>query len=150
MHLNKYLPERITVRAGHIQNMYHRHLSALENFMFPVIIYKRDGTIMAANYFLRVLAKFNEEDIQLEKLNMFDYWEEQPGLAKTARDALDGRESVYRGKGCLIKTNENNPDIFQLSRYENAMFFPISHDNGAYTLFGALLDTSITRDDEVI
>ena len=149
--MNKYHPERIHKRVDYVQYIYkHRDTySAFESFMFPIVIYDRNGTISAANKMFRDFTEIKQDDIQFEKTNIFDYLNDRnAGLLEVAHNAFDGKENVYTGDKRLILAEAGTPEEYLLSKYPNAIFFPIARDGDGISLAGILLDENKTDDTE--
>jgi len=47
-----------------------------------------------------------------------------------ARNAYNGMENVFIDSGCIIKTNYDDPNKYELSRFPNAIFFPMTRGIG--------------------
>jgi hypothetical protein len=148
--MGKYDAERVHKRVDYIQYIYKNkdYPNNFEDFILPIAVYSRNGTIAGVNKIFRKLTKITEDDLQLEKANIFSLLnEKETGLAEAAHNAFDGKEKVYKGAGSLIQTTEDNPGKYELSRYPNAIFFPMSRDKEGYKLVGVLLDDNKTNDD---
>ena len=145
--MDKYRPERIHTRIDYVQYIYklRDEYSAFESFMFPIVIYNRDGTIAAANSMFRDFTGIKEDDIKFKKINIYDYLDEtNAGLVEAARNAFDGKDFVYIGDKRLIHAETNTPEDYLLNKYPNAIFFPIARDEDGISLAGILLDTDKT------
>jgi len=117
--------------------------------MFPIVIYSRDGTIAAANKDFRYFTEITEDDIQIEKINLYDYLDDtNAGFVEAAHSAFDGNEYVYTGDKRLIHAEADSPEDYVLSKYPNAIFFPIARDDDGISLAGILLDKRETDDTE--
>ena len=147
--MNKYHPDRVHKRVDYAQYIYKMRdtYSAFESFIFPIVIYSRDGTIAAANKDFRYLTEIKEDDIQLKKVNIFDYLDDtNAGLIEAARNAFDGKENVYIYDRRLIHAEADSPEDYVSSKYPNAIFFPIARDEVGICLVGILLDKNTTDD----
>ena len=147
----KYRPERVHTRVGYVRYIYRLRdtYSAFESFMFPIVIYGRGGIIAAANSMFRDFTEIKKDDIQLEIINIFDYLDDKnAGLVEAARNVFDGKENVYRGDRRLIHAEADTPEDYLLSKYPNAIFFPIARDGDGISLAGILLDENKTDDTE--
>ena len=149
--MNKYHAERVHKRVGYVQYIYKMRdtYSAFESFMFPIVIYRRDGTIAAANKDFRYFTEITEVDIQIEKINLYDYLDDtNAGLVEAAHNAFNGKEYVYTGDKRLIHAEADSPEDYVLNQYPNAIFFPIARDEDGISLAGILLDKNTTDDTE--
>ena len=152
--MNKYDPERVYKRVDYVRYIYRlrNEYSAFESFMFPIVIYSRDGTIAAANSMFRDLTIITETDIQLGKINIFDYLDNSnAGLFKAAQNAFDENENVYinekrRGAQRLLHAEAGSPEDYLLSKYPNAIFFPVFREGDVISLAGMLLDENKVND----
>ena len=145
--MDKYRPERVHKRVDYVQYIYkHRDTySAFESFMFPIIVYDRDGIVAAANSMFREFTEIKEDDIKLNKINIFDYLDDRnAGLMEAAHNIFDGKENVYKGTNRLIRAEADTPEAYLSSKYPNAIFFPMTYDRDGITLAGILLDENKT------
>jgi len=151
--LNKYHPERIHKRVDYVQHLYwdNELYSLFEGFIYAIAVYGRDGIIEAANRKFRDFTKIRGDEIQLKKINIFDYIDDtNVGLVEAAHNAFDGKESVYIGDKRLINAKADSPEDYLLSQFPNAIFFPMAHDRDGISLVGILLDrikSVVTEDD---
>ena len=150
----KYRHERLQSRMDHVQYMYQiRESSAVfENFVFPIVIYARDGTIAAANKRFRKLAEIREDDIQRKKANIFDYIDNNDnyGLEEAVHIAFSGVPNVYISDTCIIRAKPGTPNEDESRQYPNAIFYPMAFDQDGAKLVGILLDDNQTAEGETI
>ena len=145
--VDRYRPDRVHKRVDYIQFIYKNTIypEALENFLLPIAIFGRDGTVAVANDMFRKLAGITKGDIEKGEVNIFTCLEEKhAGLSEAAYIAFDGKENVYKGCGSLIHTKGGKVEEYQLNRHPNAIFFPMARDEGGISLAGILLDESKT------
>ena len=146
--MDKYNPESVHKRVDYVQYIYKNIIypAAFENFIYPIAVYDLEGTIAAANRAFRKLVGIEADDVQNSAVNLFDHLDEKnAGLVAVVRNAFDNKESVYEGTGCLIKA-EGKPAMYELSRYPNAMAFPVVRDGAGVLLAGILLDEKKSDD----
>ena len=147
--MNKYNPDSVHKRVDYIQYIYKNkdYPNNFEYFILPIAIYDRTGIIAGANKKFRNLVRITEDNIQNGTVNIFDCLDDkQTRLVETVHNTFDGGERIYKGVGSLIKTEEENPGIYELSCYPNAIFFPIARDRDGISLAGILLDENKTDD----
>ena len=153
MALYKYRLERLNARIGYVQYIYslRETKKAFDNFIFPIVVYSRDGTITAANRKFREFTKIKEDNIQLEKINIFDLLDnENTELVEAAHMAFSGIENVYTGDKRLLHAKADSPEDYLLSQFPNAIFYPMTYDQEGVKLVGILLDTNKTDEGETI
>jgi len=151
--LYKYNFERIHTRMNYIQYLFtHKnHRSLFDSFLFPIVVYDRDGTIAAANNMFRDFTGINEDDIQLKKVNIFDYIEnENDGLEEAVRMAFSGTPNVYISDARILHAETDAPEDFMIQNYPNAIFYPMTYEQGRVKLVGILLDDNKTAEGETI
>ena len=150
----KYRHERLQSRMDHVQYMYKIRESStvFENFVFPIVIYNRDGTIAAANKDFRDLAKICEADIQLEKLNILDYIDNNDnyGLEEAVHMAFGGVPNVYISDTRIIRAETGTPLEDESMQHPNVIFYPMTYDQDDVKFVGILLDDNQTAESETI
>ena len=149
--MDKYNPYSVHRRVDYVQYIYKNKIypNHFEDFYFPIAVYDRNGIIAEANRKFRNLAKITENEIRDKKANIFDYINaSDTGLAEAAHNAFDGNENVYIGDKRLIRAEAGTPEEYLLSKYPNAIFFPIARDRNGVTLAGILLDENKTDETE--
>ena len=150
----KYRHERIFSRMEYLRYVYtHREAhSSFENFMFPVVVYGRDGTIEAASKEFREIAKIEDGDIPQKKANIFDYIdnEDNYGLEEAVRMAFRGVPNVYISDTRIIRSETGSSEAYISRQYPNAIFYPMTYDGVGVKLVGILLDDNKTAEGETI
>ena len=134
--MGQYSADSVHKRIDFAQYTFKQYPSSFDDLQFPIVVYSRDGVIAGANRYFRNIAEITVDDIQLEKLNIFDYLDDKNVvLIEAAHNAFDGNEKVYEGTGDLLRAKPGTSVYHQLADFPNAIFFLM-----AYDLAGVLLD----------
>ena len=146
--MGQYSADSVHKRIDFAQYTFKQYPSSFDDIQFPIVVYSRDGVIAGANRYFRNIAEVTVEDIQLNKLNIFDYLDDKNAvLIDAAHNAFDGEEKVYEDIGCALRAEPGTVKYLQLADYPNAIFFPMAYDRGAVRLGAVLLDMKETDND---
>ena len=125
--------------------------TVFDNFSFPIVVYDRDGKITAANYMFCEFTEITEDDIQLNRVSIFDYIDnENAGLEEAVRIAFSGVPNVYISDTRILRAETDTPEDLMIHDYPNAIFYPMKYDNEGVKLVGILLDDNKTDEGETI
>jgi len=117
-----------------------KHPDIFETLPLPIAAYGRDGVVAGANRIFRELVDITEDDIRLGKVNIHDCLNDNDAaLTEAAHNAFDGSEKVYQNVGRALHTKSNFTDGL-LSKFPNAIFFPMTFDREGVKLGAVLLD----------
>jgi PAS domain-containing protein len=148
--MDRYSVDKVNRRADFVQYMYLntvRFPMEFECFVLPIAAYDREGKIVRANKYFRELAGISEDDVQEGRINFYECLNhENAGLVEAALGVFENTKKVVRDVGLLLRPNEKTDD-YQLSRYPNAIFFPMTYKQGDVECGAVLLDWGETDDE---
>lgn len=141
--MNKYDAENLQKRADQIRCINKRtsiFMTNFESFSFPVASFDRNGRIVRANRRFLEIAGVTDEDVQFGRENIFNCLDaKNERLADAVRGVFFGKERIYEGIGPVLRTNDENTAIL-VTRYPNAIFFPMTYGREGVELGAILLD----------
>jgi hypothetical protein len=98
-----------------------------ENFGQPIAGYEEDGKIILATKTFRELAEITQEDIRKGRVNILDCLnDENEGISETALAIFGNFERTVKDIVRPLRKKSNDSGIeYLLSKYKNAVFFPL-------------------------
>ena len=147
--VDRYNPDSVHKRVDYVQYIYKNsmHPNNFENLSFPIAAYDHAGKITGANSMFREIAGITEDDIEIEKANIFDCLNDKNAvLIEAAHNAFDGEEKVYENISPALHTKGDIAG-YKISLFPNAIFFPMTLDRAGVKLAGILLDKNKADDD---
>jgi len=116
-----------------------RHPTAYELFVLPLAAYDNNGFLVRANKKFRSFTGITEDDIRNGSASLFDYLnKENTGIVGAAKKAFHDEEVVAQNLVCPLRPATEGVKS-EISRYREAVFFPMTYDREFVSYGGVLL-----------